>query len=165
MWKLLTGELGEFEGLLPRNSPIELQNKLPSEFEIGLTDVALVPGNDAAELSDKVMLCWRPNLYARLRAHVERVNQTSYLGPSICAFTGKRQFTTLFESGKAPKNVPFGKLPADVPLPPTWPFPHCQVWVLPSSSGRAAMTHEQRFTPYKQLAEELRRLRAGDDDN
>lgn len=29
------------------------------------------------------------------------------------------------------------------------------MWVLPSSSGRSALTHEQRSTPYRQLADRL----------
>jgi len=162
MWKLLTGELGDFEGLVPKDSPIESQNRLPSDLGIGLTDVALVPGSDASELSLRVMLSWRASLYARLRDHVRRVSDANYGGPKICAFTGKKQFTSLFESPPS-KVIPFGRLPDDVPLPPGWPFEdrsQVQVWVLPSSSGRAAMTHEQRFTPYKQLAEEVARLRS-----
>ena len=39
-------------------------------------------------------------------------------------------------------------------LPPNWPLPSsCEVWVLPSSSGRAAMTREQRSEPYERLAD------------
>ncbi|CCI48653.1 unnamed protein product [Albugo candida] len=40
-------------------------------------------------------------------------------------------------------------------LPPDWPFRDLhswEVWVLPSSSGRAVMTKEERVVPYQQLA-------------
>lgn len=43
-------------------------------------------------------------------------------------------------------------------LPQEWPREcvlESEVWVLPSSSGRSALTHEQRSTPYRQLAERL----------
>ena len=33
--------------------------------------------------------------------------------------------------------------------------PHTQVWVLPSSSGRAAMTREAREGPYVELGQRL----------
>ena len=161
MWKLLTGELGDFAGLLPRDSPIEILNTLPRDFQIGLTDVALIPGSDAAEFSKSVMQTWIPNFYLRLRAHVERVRESekfeTYQGPAICAFAGKRQFSILYPRAE-PKNVPFGQLPDSIPLPPGWPFPRavCQIWILPSSSGRAAMTHEQRYGPYLALAKAVK---------
>jgi G:T/U-mismatch repair DNA glycosylase len=46
-------------------------------------------------------------------------------------------------------------------LPTRWPrelIADSEVWVLPSSSGRAAMTTEQRALPYQQLAECLHEL-------
>lgn len=46
-------------------------------------------------------------------------------------------------------------------LPQEWPrecIPESEVWVLPSSSGRSALTHEQRSTPYRQLAERLHQI-------
>ena len=44
-------------------------------------------------------------------------------------------------------------------LPPGWPLPSStEVWVLTSSSGRAAMTLEARAAPYRELASRLRTL-------
>lgn len=41
-----------------------------------------------------------------------------------------------------------------------WPFPgSTQVWVLPSTSGAAPMTREERVGPYKQLAQEIARIK------
>ena len=47
--------------------------------------------------------------------------------------------------------------------PPGWPLASSRVFVLPSPSGRAAMTVEQRRTPYEALGLELDKIewRAG----
>lgn len=39
-----------------------------------------------------------------------------------------------------------------------------EVWVLPSSSGRAAMTTEQRVRPYQQLAERFHQIPWGESE-
>ena len=40
-----------------------------------------------------------------------------------------------------------------------WPLPgSTAVWVLPSTSGAAPMTVEERVGPYRQLAEELQQV-------
>jgi TDG/mug DNA glycosylase family protein len=75
-------------------------------------------------------------------------------GPSVVAFAGKRQYAQLFDT--IPKRVEVGKQPPGS-LPPRWPFCEdaTEVWVLPSSSGRAAMTREARETPYLELGARL----------
>jgi hypothetical protein len=172
MWKLLQGQLLSKEdtevcGLVPRDAPIELQNKLPSELGIGLTDIACIPGSDAAAISRSTMERWIPHFYGRLKSHVSRVKNSghehsdNYVGPTLIAFTGKRQFSMLYPASREPKNVPFGLLPDSIPLPPGWPFPRdkSKIWILPSSSGRAAMSHEQRVAPYQALAQEYMKIR------
>ena len=164
MWKLLTGNfVGGYRGCVPSGTPLEFQNQLPNQLKIGFTPVAVIPGSDAAEFSDDFMRSWVPNLHARLVAHRDRVRKNEhsneYEGPSIVAFTGKRQFMMMYPTKKEePRSLPFGRVPAEL-LPSTWPLDKqkCQVWVLPSSSGRAAMTHEQRAGPYRALAEEYHR--------
>lgn len=70
--------------------------------------------------------------------------------PLAVAFTGKRQYQFLFP--KAKSKVPTGLQPPGE-RPPGWPFPDStQVWILPSSSGRAVLTTEQRVGPYRDLA-------------
>lgn len=168
MWKLLTGNLpnaGSFRGVLPPGAVIETdQNRMPDVHRIGFTDVMLLPGSDASSFSPKQMAEWIPNLYHRLRTHVQRVGDPTYRGPRLVAFTGKRQFQVLFHPARPPKEprLPFGRLPDEYPSPPNWPFSRqeCDIWILPSSSGRAAMSHTERTTPYAELAEALRALRA-----
>lgn len=51
----------------------------------------------------------------------------------------------------------FGLQPADV-RPPDWPFPaeSTEVFVVPSSSGAAAMTNAAREGPYMELGNHMR---------
>ena len=101
-----------------------------------------------------VMKEWRNDLYLRLEAHMHRVHrqkqqQQGQLGseltyddmrsssaPQLVAFTGKRQWCHLFTPPLPRCSAGLqSKRPEGWPLPPT-----TEVWVLPSSSGRAVMT-------------------------
>ena len=101
------------------------------------------------------MLRWREDLYARLRAHTTRCNGTP---PQLVAFSGVRQWSQLFDP-PLKKLGGFGLQPAGS-LPSRWPYPAdaTEVWVLPSSSGRAVFSNEERLGPYAALGERLRRL-------
>ena len=79
-------------------------------------------------------------------------------GPAVVAFAGKRQYGQLFD--RVPKRIETGKQDPDA-LPPGWPFRAkgegaTEGWVLPSSSGRAAMTKQAREGPYVELGLRLR---------
>lgn len=159
MWKLLTGELGgiQFQGLLPRGLDIQEQNRLPDKYQIGFADVGLLPGNDASKIP---LQPWVSSFYSRLHRHIANVHlaegNTEYKGPACVAFTGKSQFFSLYTKQELKSiRVDFGLLGDQVPWPSNFPFSreHTKIWILPSSSGRAAMTHEQRITPYRMLAE------------
>jgi G:T/U-mismatch repair DNA glycosylase len=73
-----------------------------------------------------------------------------YTAPRIVACTGKTQWTSLF---KPPlKRCDHGLQPSSL-RPPGWPFPpSTHVFVLASSSGRAALSNEARSAPYRELA-------------
>ncbi|CAN0126415.1 unnamed protein product [Ascophyllum nodosum] len=88
--------------------------------------------------------------------------------PQVVAFAGKRQFEELFfdagartraltKGGKAGR-FRFGLQPADL-RPPGWPFParFTDLFVLPSSSGAAAMANETREAPYVALGSHISR--------
>ena len=160
MWKLLTGNLARgFTGILPNAYDFKEQNLLPSDHGVGIASIAMLPGNDASKLTTQVMKSWIPHFYGRLRSHVMRVRLAEgcedYQGPSIVAFEGKRHFNLLFE--EQVKSLQYGPLPSSFKLPSGWPYPRdsCQIWILPSASGRAAMTHAERIGPYENLALEL----------
>lgn len=162
MWKLLTGTLGKdpFDGVLPKNYDPYTQNSLASDHGVGIASIASLPGSDANQIPKAVMKGWIQNFYGRLRSHVKRVQNAEqhdgYKAPTVIAFEGKRHFGLLFDS--EPRNVPFGPLSDDFPLPPDWPFPRgsCTIWILTSSSGRAALSHAERIAPYAALAQHLR---------
>mmetsp|Transcript_12778 Transcript_12778/g.20666 ORF Transcript_12778/g.20666 Transcript_12778/m.20666 type:complete len:329 (-) Transcript_12778:2028-3014(-) len=151
MWKLLTGvSLGKgsepFVSILPQESTIEDQNILPSEYHVGLTDVGLEPGSNASTFGKAHIMKWSKSFFARLEAHTQRAGAP----PVFIAFAGKRQLQMLFQS--RPPKVEFGEYLHT--LPDGWPFQRSEtkVWVLPSSSGRAAMSHATRSAPYRDLA-------------
>ena len=75
-------------------------------------------------------------------------------GPDVVAFSGKRQYAQLFDA--VPSRVDAGRQPPES-LPPGWPLcpERTEVWVMPSSSGRAAMTREAREGPWVELGTRL----------
>mmetsp|Transcript_21981 Transcript_21981/g.49703 ORF Transcript_21981/g.49703 Transcript_21981/m.49703 type:complete len:309 (+) Transcript_21981:730-1656(+) len=82
------------------------------------------------------------------------------LPPRIVAFTGARQWTQLFDP--ALKRADFGLQSI---RPPGWPFPasaDAEVYVLPSSSGRAVFQADARLRPYAELGARLREIRKGE---
>ncbi|CAM9809556.1 unnamed protein product [Ectocarpus fasciculatus] len=91
--------------------------------------------------------------------------------PSIITFAGKRQWEELFFDASAKDKAKtkggkagpfrFGLQPADL-RPPGWPFPaeRTEMFVVPSSSGAAAMTNEAREAPYRNLGQHM--LRSGE---
>lgn len=68
--------------------------------------------------------------------------------PAFVAFTGKSHFVALFAPAQRVKSVPFGE---QAVLPAGWPLRTSRVWVLPSPSGRAALTDADRSAPYAAL--------------
>eukprot|EP01031_Cornospumella_fuschlensis_P029466 gene29466-35566_t len=76
--------------------------------------------------------------------------------PLVLAFAGVRQWRCLFPPS-ATWETRFGLQTA---RPPGWPaeLSECRVFLLPSSSGAAAMTAQQREEPYMQLGALLREL-------
>eukprot|EP00240_Pyramimonas_obovata_P004980 CAMPEP_0118939270 /NCGR_PEP_ID=MMETSP1169-20130426/28434_1 /TAXON_ID=36882 /ORGANISM="Pyramimonas obovata, Strain CCMP722" /LENGTH=407 /DNA_ID=CAMNT_0006883493 /DNA_START=18 /DNA_END=1241 /DNA_ORIENTATION=+ len=169
MWKML--RLG---GIIPEAWTVDDNNRIPGELGVGFTDVGPEPGNDANKYPRKVMQAWRADLYTRLHAHMERVvawrralmaqqqcDQTASLeledaAPLVVAFTGKRQFAQLFDPPL--KSVTAGKQPEDS-LPRRWPFPATtEVWVLPSTSGRAVLKKGELEGLYIALGQRVRQL-------
>ncbi|OWZ01664.1 hypothetical protein PHMEG_00026906 [Phytophthora megakarya] len=175
MWMLLTGTLAphSWEGVVPSTARIVEQNIMPHIYGVGFTSIGLEPGNDASKYGKTTMEAWRDSFFKRLRRHAAQVCLNDHsdikheesdvkkceLGhaPILVAFSGKRQFSWLF-SPPLSKIENYGR---QTKLPPGWPHElraDSEVWVLPSSSGRAAMTTAQRTLPYQQLAERLHQI-------
>jgi len=175
MWKLLRGDpLGKncqpYQGVVPKDWDISKQNTMPSELGIGFTDIGNFPGSDAGKFGPSTMKKHALKFFSRLKNHMNRVeannindNENKSLKnycPSIVAFTGKRQFKMMFQDQKRCGDINYGIRTTNETLPHQWPFPreNTIVWILPSSSGRAAMTHEERYTPYLKLAQAFHNL-------
>lgn len=67
------------------------------------------------------------------------------------------QDNEIIKSEMCPVEIQYGKQHV---LPNGWPLPvaSSEVWVLPSTSGAAAMTREDRFGPWQRLADRLREI-------
>ena len=152
---------------------------------VGITDVGCVPGSDAAAFKRPQKKAFRSQLFASLAAHLDRCaawaavdsavsndgaggeeaagsgdvvtarhHAPASFAPLLVAFTGKRQWAQLFD----PPLVGF-EHGAQCCRPPGWPLPACtEVWVLPSTSGRAVITAEQRAQPYEALGRRVAEL-------
>eukprot|EP00397_Hematodinium_sp_SG-2012_P050827 GEMP01059269.1.p1 GENE.GEMP01059269.1~~GEMP01059269.1.p1 ORF type:complete len:349 (+),score=78.92 GEMP01059269.1:53-1099(+) len=129
----------------------KVNNLIPHELLIGLTDLGCEKGSDAASFSRQAMISWQQDFAKRAAAHKARCNIASYKGPAIVAFTGKRQFCSLFHPPLA--KCEFGLWHG--PRPPYWPFDSL-LFVLPSTSGRAVISHEDRAAPYRRLGDLLK---------
>ncbi|TMW66269.1 hypothetical protein Poli38472_004034 [Pythium oligandrum] len=160
-WNLLRGRFPplSWSGVIPFDAHITEQNNMPHMHGIGMTSIGLEPGNDANSYNKQTMMKWKQDFFERLRRHCKRVCATEHdadetcslpHGPMIIAFSGKRQFSWLFTPPLT--KVDHGK---QARLPHDWPrecLVDCEVWVMPSTSGRAAMTKQQRAQPYRELA-------------
>jgi len=173
-WKLMA--LG---ALVPPGFAATDADAAPTLLGLGITDVGCDPGSDAGEFKRAAMRAWRAQLYDRMRAHCARcaawaagapgevagsvagegagAAALAAHAPRVIAFSGKRQWCELFEPPL--KRVAAGPRPAEE-RPPGWPaaLASCEVWVLPSSSGRAVMTREEREGPYRALGERIAQL-------
>ncbi|CAI5730328.1 unnamed protein product [Hyaloperonospora brassicae] len=181
MWMMLTGTLLPHlgAGIVPPTATIVEQNTMPLVHGVGFTSLGLKPGNDASKYGKATMEAWRDSFYLRLRRHAARVCLSDHIGatvavtkhkddgestkcqlahaPVLIAFSGKRQFSWLFSPPLA-KIESYGR---QARFPPGWPQElraDSEIWVLPSSSGRAAMTTAQRALPYRQLAQRVHHI-------
>eukprot|EP00890_Picochlorum_soloecismus_P005107 jgi/Picsp_1/5598/NSC_02957-R1_g u mismatch-specific dna glycosylase len=148
---------------------------MPGKCGVGFTDVGSgVPGTRSGSFSSSYIRdSWRGPFFDRLRQISGRAGAywkcrcSNMCGsPAIIAFSGKRQFIELFDSkeqspdyeviksNRCPVEIQYGRQHV---LPSGWPLPgaSAEVWVLPSTSGAAAMTRDDRFGPWQRLADRL----------
>ncbi len=145
-WRLLTESK-----ILSPNVSTPCDDIMPDEYGMGFTDLGCVPGNNANSYRRDTMIRWRSDLWERLKSHAIR----SGAEPKIIAFTGIRQWSQLFEPIQP--RTKFG-IQDEHLRPPGWPYVDAEVWVLPSSSGRAAYTFKERILPYHELSERLEKM-------
>jgi len=164
MWKILRQT-----GIAPPHvAGAQDDYRLPADAGVGFLDVGCgVPGTHLSKFSSSAMQGWSTGFYQRMADHMHRAS--SAIGctcgrcgaPSMVCFAGKRQWMELLNLGKKGKEkltrVDGGK--QTTIRPAGWPFPSTtEVWVLPSTSGAAPMTVEERVSPYREVAEVLARI-------
>ena len=132
-------------GIVEDSINILTDDLLVSEYRIGFTDVIREPNSDSKTIKRKDFLSQRSLFYKRISNHANRVK----IDPKRVAFVGKRQFSMLFDPPL--KSLDFG---LQNRIPPNFPF-DCEIWVLSSPSGRAAMTWAERLKPYRLLGESM----------
>lgn len=164
MWKILRQT-----GIAPPHVAGALDDYLmPADAGVGFLDVGCgVPGTQLSKFSSSAMQGWSTGFYQRLSDHMQRASSSLRCtcgkcgAPSLVCFAGKRQWMELLNTGKKGKEkvtrieggMQAGKRPEG------WPFPSTtEVWVLPSTSGAAPMTVEERIAPYREVAQELSKI-------
>lgn len=165
MWRILRST-----GIAPPEVQDARDDHKLRDAGVGMTDVGTGhPGTDSASFKSAAFVAWRTDFYTRLASH--RARACASIGctcgccgqPLVLAFVGKRQLQELYTAGMPGSKAPRLEVGAPVStLPPGWPLhpEHTEVWLLPSTSGAAAMTLEQRVGPFARLAERLVELGA-----
>jgi G:T/U-mismatch repair DNA glycosylase len=166
-------------GIVPASFTCVNDDDCPHQLGIGFTDLGTgYPETKSSNISDEMITDWAISLYQRLEAHIKRVAENlgsdasaSAAAPKILVFCGVRQWKALFpanhfnakkrpridDSQPAATKNSFGHGKQE-DRPVNWPkvLSSCEVYVLPSTSGAAAMSNEDRINPYRLFANRLR---------
>lgn len=122
-------------------------DEMVEKLGFGFCDVVEQPGNIAGALSRKEMTACAPEFLNRIEKYAKSMNGSL---KRLC-FVGKRQWKFLFTPGlsKAEHGIQSNLL-----RPKGWSatLEDLEVWVLPSTSGRAVLSWEERMTPYADLS-------------
>lgn len=122
-------------------------DEMVEKLGFGFCDVVEQPGNNAGTLSGAEMKARVPEFLNRIDNYAKSMNGSL---KRLC-FVGKRQWKFLFTPvlSKAEHGVQSNLL-----RPKGWPatLEEIEVWVLPSTSGRAVLSWEERMAPYTDLS-------------
>ena len=127
--------------LIPEDYSGVCDDKMVANLNFGFTDVIRVPGSDASKIKHNAFIDQRSDFYKRISTHALRISAE----PMVIAFIGKRQFSHLFDPPL--KSTDFG---VQSQMPKSFPL-KSEIWVLPSSSGRAVLKWKDRLKPYQDL--------------
>ena len=125
-------------------------DEMVENLGFGFCDVVEQPGNNAGTLSRKEMTAHQSEFLNRIEHYAKSMNGSLR---RLC-FVGKRQWKCLFTPvlTKAEHGVQSNLL-----RPKNWPaaLEDLEVWVLPSTSGRAVISWEERMVPYIDLSKTI----------
>lgn len=138
-WKLLAAS-----GLAPREECVPATfARLARTRGIAFGDLFVVPGSDASKVISPV------NAKPIRENVVERMQQHMKMPPRALALVSK----TVAQKFLGEKKLTFGLQGTAQDLKfPEWMDGDCQIWVLPTTSGRAGMRWEERLAPFKEFA-------------
>lgn len=116
--------------------------RLPAAVGIGFADLFVASGSDASKINHKEGESLRRDVMSRL------MNGTGDVPPKIICCVSKIVAKKLLDGwsgdyGRAGTGKDWGLKEAST----------SEIWVLPSTSGRAGLTREQRLKPFQELAQ------------
>lgn len=121
--------------------------KLPAAVGIGFADLFVISGSDASKINYGEGVSLQRELMGRL------IRGTGNVPPMIICCVSKIVAKKLLigwsgNYGKAGIGMDWGLKEAST----------SEIWVLPSTSGRAGLTREQRLKPFQELAKYISRM-------
>jgi TDG/mug DNA glycosylase family protein len=131
-WRALSGS-----GLSNRELGPTDDNLLPDECAIGFTDVVKRVVTDSTAVTNNELRAATPAFLERIAA----------AGPRVICFTSTRAFESLFPGIRRAER--WGRQPVTIA--------DAEVWVMPSTSGRAAKWHDRGRAVLAELAAHLGR--------
>ena len=151
-WQLIT-QSGLGDSFQPENEAeiVQINDDMMVANGFGFTDFIEIPGNDANAIKMADILANKEIFIKRIEKYANDINSQL---KRIC-FVGKKQWKQQFSQVLA--KCEHGLQDADL-RPLHWPkqINDLDIWVLPSPSGRAVISNNDRLKPYLWLSEALK---------
>ena len=151
-WKLIT-QSGLGDSVQPKNEAeiVQINDDMMVANGFGFTDFIEIPGNDANAIKMAEILANKEIFIKRIEKYANDINSQL---KRIC-FVGKKQWKQQFSQALA--KCEHGLQDADLrPLLWSKQINDLDIWVLPSPSGRAVISDNDRLKPYLWLSESLK---------
>ena len=150
-WKLIDeSELLDSVQYENADEIVQINDDMMVASGFGFTDFIETPGNDANSIKMADILANKEVFIKRIENYANDINSQL---KRIC-FVGKKQWKQQFSQALA--KCEHGLQDADL-RPSHWPkeINNLDIWVLPSPSGRAVISNNERLKPYIMLSEAL----------
>jgi len=150
-WKLIDeSELLDSVQYENADEIVQINDDMMVASGFGFTDFIETPGNDANSIKMADIIANREVFMKRIENYANSINSQL---KRLC-FVGKKQWKQQFSQALA--KCEHGLQDADL-RPSHWPkeINNLDIWVLPSPSGRAVISNNERLKPYIMLSEAL----------
>ena len=151
-WKLIDeSELLDSVQYENADEIVQINDDMMVASGFGFTDFIETPGNDANSIKMADIIANREVFTKRIENYANNINSQL---KRLC-FVGKKQWKQQFSQSLA--KCDHGLQDADL-RPSHWPkqINDLDIWVLPSPSGRAVISNNDRLKPYLLLSEALK---------